>query len=274
MKFFFILILFSIISCNVSETKQNIRSKVNLSVEVVKREFKKIFFKDKYNREEGEKSIQLPIIPILNTDPTSVKSYNGKKHIARNHLLKKDKEDNDYLFLRELLVVTNNQKIDEVDKQEFDKWFNIVTQGGTREGVYRALVQSAKSLRRERQSDPAEEKSVDFAALVLNKYLNQVVDKNKLARLSNYSLKRIIVDKVLELLDYYLQSETTTAFYSWYAVFSSDLAQTYPKSFQKGPRTNLLKSIHRRWARGVPVEFVKSEVIIKIHKVFNYCEFY
>jgi len=47
------------------------------------------------------------------------------------------------------------------------------------------------------------------------------------------------------------------------------LATRYPLVFKFETRKNMSKEFHRSWAASVPIQMIKSEVIIKLQQVLN-----
>jgi len=79
---------------------------------------------------------------------------------------------------------------------------------------------------------------------------------------------RITTERCLEIIDQYIDSNKDDL-YSWYAVFSGELANKYPAVWKNKLRKTTKMTHHKKWAATVPDQHIKSEVIIKVHKVFN-----
>ena len=57
--------------------------------------------------------------------------------------------------------------------------------------------------------------------------------------------------------------------YQWYSVFSSELAKDYDMLLKAPVRKDPRLEFHLKWAESMPVQHIKSEFIIKLHKVMN-----
>ena len=73
----------------------------------------------------------------------------------------------------------------------------------------------------------------------------------------------------LELMDAFINDGRVDDLFSWYGVLSSDLATNYPDVLKNKQRKKKLSQYHRDWAKAAPIQYVKSEVIIKLNKVIN-----
>ena len=97
--------------------------------------------------------------------------------------------------------------------------------------------------------------------------MNNEIASETMERINFYRLKRELTDRSLETVD--ALSANLDEVYDWYAVLSADLATKYSKVWKVNIRKNGSKEFQRNWAKGVPVQMMKSEIIIKINRLIN-----
>lgn len=212
---------------------------------------------------QAPETILLPKIPELVKDAKSTAVYD--KQIINNVEIPKDKKDrNNFQFIKELYKATLNRIPTE---EELSKWMNALNQAASREGIYRAIVLSTAYDELEKYQDPPTDRLLVFTKEFLSTYINLKVEDKALQEMNLYSIKRICVEKSLELIDIFL--EKPDSLFNWYAVLSGHLAKEFGSSFEGEVRKNLSLKFHRNWASSVPTEYIKSEIIIKLHKAFN-----
>lgn len=211
---------------------------------------------------EADGDVYMPPIPSIKTDATSTKSYEESES---SKISKEDQEKYDYAFIVELYQVTRGSS---PTSDEILNWMNALSQGGTREGVYRALVLDASYASLENFDEKPSENSVKLAQVFLEKFVGQTVKEKTIQNFNFYSLKRVCAEKALEILDEYGSNKEYRA--SWYAILSSEMADKYPIAFQSEIRKDKNRMRHKHWAMNVPVQHLKSEVVIKLHTIFNY----
>ncbi|HLT22236.1 MAG TPA: hypothetical protein VKZ84_02295, partial [Bacteriovoracaceae bacterium] len=169
-------------------------------------------------------------------------------------------------FLQELFEVTRRT---EARDEDLSTWMNTLDQGGSREGIYQALVLDGVYNTLESIENSASDEVYDFVVNFSQSFLNQTVAKTSLEQLNHYSLKRILTDKGIDVMAYY-QTKSLDDLYRWYALFSSYVARTYQASFSgNAVRANTSPEYHYEWAKSMPIQHIKSEFIIKMHKVMN-----
>lgn len=169
-------------------------------------------------------------------------------------------------FLQELFEVTRRT---EARDEELSTWMNALDQGGSREGIYQSLVLDEVYNTLESIENSPSNKILDFVVSYSLKYLNQSVSKEQLAELNHYTLKRILTEKGIDVMEFY-QTKNLDDLYRWYAFFSSDVAVKYPASFTNNQvRAEKSVDFHYDWAKSMPIQHIKSEFIIKMHKVMN-----
>ena len=216
-----------------------------------------------------ENLITLPEIPELSRDAKSVDIYEKNDPILSQgsefeKLDEKTKSRYNLAFLEELFqVVRTNPAKDE----ELASFLNVLDQGGTREGVYRKIILDEIYASLEQYEERPSESLINFVYDFGQKYLGRSYSKEGMKEFNLFSLKRILGERSLEILDALAQDGENV--YRWYTVFSLDLAETYPGLWSNKVRANQSESFHYNWARSVPFQQIKSEVIIKLNILMN-----
>lgn len=206
--------------------------------------------------------IKLPAIPKIVEDATSVAVYDKK---LDSIILSPEIERKFYYnYIREVYQVTRQS---EPNEDEIGKMMNVLMQGGTREGVYRSFVLDSVYGGMENWDKPVKSVTADFAVYFYGKYFGKKILKKSFEGMSIYSLKRIITEKALEVADAF--GEDRDGLERWYAVMSADFAVRFPQIWATKIRKNNSAMGHKAWASKVPVQHIKSEMIIKIHSAFN-----
>jgi hypothetical protein len=214
--------------------------------------------------EVKKKEIVLPPIPKVVQDATSTKQLDRLENLNMDHFKGSKLRDLNVQFIRELYEVVKNQ---DVDQAHLSEWINVLDQGGSREGVYRALVDEESQLKKESKPLPLTDRTIDFVDHFSHVYLDRSFSKGDLEKMNFFQLKRLLTDYALEVMDAF--SEKINDLYDWYAVLSADIAQNFSFAFRSHLRKNPSKEFHRVWAQNVPIQMIKSEVIIKIQRVLN-----
>ena len=220
--------------------------------------------------EEKTESMELPNIPVVNQDATNTSVYdkNGTLNTqgdSFHNLPAEEKTKFRLAYLEELYRSTLRVKGTE---RELVTLLNVLEQGGTREGAYRSIVLGSEYLSKESSKTLISKGSVDFTIYYTEKYLALRYNSTEVAKLNIWMLKRVLTEKSLEVLDAFPKDGKDL--YTWYAILSSDLAKNYNNAFDSETRKNASESFHFEWAKRVPLQHIKSELIIKLHKVFNF----
>jgi hypothetical protein len=206
--------------------------------------------------------IPMPPLPKLVEDATSTAIYDKKPDRVS---IAPEIEQKYYLgYIRELYEVTRQQKPND---DEISKMMNVLTQGGTREGIYRSLVLDSTYGGMENWDKPVKSVTADFAVYFYEKYLGKKIAKKSFEGMSVYTLKRLVTEKALDIADAYGDDRENLE--KWYAIISSDLAKRFPSVGSNIIRKNPSALAHKAWASKVPVQHIKSELIIKLHISFN-----
>lgn len=218
------------------------------------------------NKLLGEKveEISLPDLPVVNKSATMTTP--DEEIDQRESKLSADQTKQfNFYYVRELYTATRNLKAND---DELSKWLNAMEQGATREGVYRALVLDNTYAGLENYPSPLTDSAMEFAVHLHNIYLGKPLSKEGVMNINFYTLKRISVENALDIIDSYRGKEEDL--YRWYAVLSAEIAEKFPTVWNGKIRGVKDRSTHFDWAKSVPFQHLKSEVIIKLHLVFNH----
>jgi hypothetical protein len=210
---------------------------------------------------------KLPEIPQQVKKSTDVGNYTKliKDPTEYDRLPNERKRQFDYKFLQELFQVTRKS---EAKDEDLSTWLNTLDQGGSREGIYQALVLDEVYAALENMEDKPSNKLLDFSLKFSQRFFNQTFKKESLSQLNLFSLKRILTEKGLDLTEHY-EVHNLDNLYQWYAVFSAEMAKDYSPFLKTPIRQDPRVEYHLEWAKSMPVQHIKSEFIIKIHSVMN-----
>lgn len=214
-------------------------------------------------------TIQMPTIPKVVKDARSMDVYNKNGAIFKqgrkfNQLAPLMKRQYRVAFIEELFIAVSGSQ---ASKDELTSMLNVLERGGSREGVYRSIVLSGTYSNLESYQEQPKDALLDFTARLAGKYLNKSFNKDVMAQLNLYGIKKLMTEKMLEVMDAFPTDGKDLR--SWYAVLSSDLAKEFSGLWKGKIRGITQREPHFKWAGSVPFQHIKSEVIIKIHKVMN-----
>ena len=114
--------------------------------------FKKFLGKKRTEKILGaeQSGIRMPKIPEVRKDARSVDLLKkGKRKSNNKKLTMRKKQKYDLAFIREVTRVTRQMKS---NLKEDQRWLNVMSQGGTREGIYRGIVLEDRYTNLERKS--------------------------------------------------------------------------------------------------------------------------
>jgi hypothetical protein len=213
-----------------------------------------------------EEEIKMPVIPKPKKESTSAESHTlGLSAKSKFRFLTEQQvQQLDYAFLQDLFFAVKKVKVSD---EEIGLWMNTLTQGGSREGVYRAIVLDSKYTMLEEQPSTTNPKVQDFMVQFMDKYLNQKVKVESLQPLNIFSLKRILTEKTLEVFDEIKKKPED--FYNWYSIMQGDLAKQYGAQLKGKMAKEVDAKKHKHWAKEMPEQHLKSEIIVKIHTILN-----
>ena len=221
--------------------------------------FAKCFLRQKSNKEQ---SISLPPIPRVRRDPKDV-SQIGKRDERLDNAFFLGLSDQQrgglaLSFIDEVYEVVLGRK---PIYGERDGKLNVLLQGGTREGLYRSLVLGEEYRVREMGRRPLSEENKKFVENYQRDYLRLQM---KFEQTDFWTLKRFVVERSLEVLDSFEKREDVS---SRFAVLSEEFEKVL--SWEQAHRKLSSRVRYFQWANRVPLDIVKSEVILKIHYLMN-----
>jgi hypothetical protein len=206
--------------------------------------------------------VVMPAIPVITEDAKSTAVYDKK---ADTISLKPEVEQKfNYVYIKELYEATRQTSPND---DEIGKFMNVLSQGGTREGIYRSVVLDSTYGGMENWDKPVKSAAADFAVYFYEKYFAKKVAKKSFEGMSIYTLKRLLTERALDVADAF--GENRGDLEKWYGLMSADFAQRFPQIWSNNMRKNPSPSVHKNWAGKVPVQHIKSEVIIKVHSALN-----
>ena len=262
----FIGLIFALSVCAQDNQGRGLKSKVRDLIErYLGSEWSdKLFGKIENNAVE---EITLPAIPPSVKKSTDIATYTKKTKgpTEFDKLSQERKRLFNYKFIKELFFVT---RIAQAKDEDLSNWLNALDQGGSREGIYQSLVLDEVYSGLESIEERPSKKLIQFCLNFSQKFLKQTFREESLEKLNLYSLKRIFTEKGLDILDYF-ESRDLDSLYRWYALFSADIAKEDSEGLNSEIRKILSAKYHYEWAKGVPIQHIKSEFIIKIHAVMN-----
>ena len=217
--------------------------------------------------EPEAEGMKLPEIPKNFKSSTDVTAYNKlkKEPTEFDKLPAERRAQFDKNFIEELFSVTRKTDPKAAD---LSVWMNNLQQGGSREAVYQALVLDEVYATLESLEEKPTARFLDFCLRYSKKFYDVAYTEENLQSYNLYTLKRTLTEKGLDLLEYY-EGKNLDDLYRWYAVYSADLAREYSPLFKSDLRRNPDPEFHYAWAKGMPLQHIKSEYIIKNHFVMN-----
>ena len=208
--------------------------------------------------------IAMPVIPKIDDNAKNAAVYDKKADTVVLKLKPEDEQKYNYAYIREIYEATRQSKPND---DEIGKMMNVLGQGGTREGVYRSLVLDSVYGGMENWDKPVKSVTADFAVYFYSKYFGKKIVKKSFEGMSIYTLKRLVAEKSLEVADAF--GDDRDGLEKWYAIMSADLATRFPQIWTNSVRRKTSALEHKYWASKVPVQFIKSELVIKIHSALN-----
>ena len=211
------------------------------------------------------KAIVLPKIPIVKLDPKDATQIGQVDDRLVNKfyqgLTRVQKTDLAVGFTNELYHVILGRL---PTAKELRGRVNALLQGGSREGVYHSLVLGGEYHRHERQKNQLNNPVQQFVLNYLATYVNLQIAPQQLGPSNFHQIKRMVVEKSLEVIDAFSSRSDISA---WFAVFS--MALENQGRWQQKHRQLKTDRRYLQWAERVPVDILKSEVMIKLHRTMN-----
>lgn len=222
------------------------------------------------NREdESTAAFEMPPIPRIVGNAVNTKIYQKSGRVftqgsSFEKLNTEEKRKYRVSFLTELYKVVRGS---EISNQELITGVNILEQGATREGIYRSLVLGEGYRALESFEEVPSDRVVSWVLNFAENYLALRYNKEEVSRLNIWGIKRVIIEKTLELIDSF-PSDGENLF-KWYAYLSVELSKNPKIKWNNKARLNQNLNFHYQWAKSVPLQHIKSEVIIKLHMLLN-----
>lgn len=215
-------------------------------------------------------NISMPQIPELKYEAHNLNLNDQKKHTLDHPYYKGLGDEKyqtlNYQFLKEVSLAVRNIAIEQVELQNF---MRTLSQGASREGVYRSMVLDPYYQSLEQNRITMNDDSRVFMERVLNAFVGRKVNNEVLKELPLYTAKKMLVEKLLEVVDAYQDEEE---FHRWYAYLMHNLVESHPKAFTHNYRKTSNIKWNYEWAQKMPRDIVKSEVFIRVHMVMNYLQ--
>jgi hypothetical protein len=219
-------------------------------------------------------SIILPVLPALDKKNTDVSVYKREDSELRKQgkefeALSVDKRRAyDVAFLQEVFLVTRRAP---AKNEDLAKWDNVLEGGGSREGIYRGLVLDEVYASLENYEEAPSAKLIEWTLNFARSYLGLAFQAEAFQKANLFFLKRHMSEKALEMMDM-LESKPQD-FRSWYAVYSSDIAQAFPILWGGHAIRGVSdRKAHFAWASKAPLQHIKLEAVIKLHMVMNHLQ--
>lgn len=207
--------------------------------------------------------VSLPPIPEIKKDSRSTTVYETKEFEGTANFSAEEKQKYDYFFVTEVFEAVRRRA---ANANDISQWMNALSQGGTREGVYRGLVLDQTYQGLENYPMPINDSILAFASRFLEVYTGKKYESERLMAFNFFALKRSVTERALEIIDSFPNND---ALADWYAVWSAEIAKDHGHVFKNKTRANIDPVVHQNWAKTYSTQYLKSEVVIKLHKIFN-----
>jgi hypothetical protein len=222
-----------------------------------------------FGEKEVVSEIPMPSIPEIKKNATSQEAFNQKEKLGNKKFSADEERKFQLNFVKEVVEATLNRLS---HNEDYSKWMNVLEQGATREGVYRAMILGTKYRDFEMQEIQMNEKVLNFSREFLQKFCGRQLKDDVLKQYNFYAMKRVVVERALEIIDVF-KTTSEEDLNHWYAHFGGDIATNYAVAFGDAVRKNPSKDYHLEWSKMMPEQYIKSEVIIRLHTVMNHLQF-
>ncbi len=215
----------------------------------------------------------LPKIPEVVSRAKDPKSVGLSKDIiegqskAFNELSLDKRRTYNEKFVRELYY---SLMLEEPKDDDVLNWIHQLDEGASREAIYRQLILGSRYSLLESQKMLVGSEKVVFSTGILKNYLGTVISGDQLLMVNPFTLKRELLERTLEVVDEF-RSRPDDLFV-WYGLVSQHLAVAYPMLWNNKLRKISDVERHISWGKSVPFQHLKSELIIKLSKVYNSIE--
>lgn len=219
--------------------------------------------------------IYMPPIPkVSDQDSSSLDVYRLKNSLIYRQGMSYFEQDPEklkslrLLFIKELYEAVLQRL---PSQEELEGAYNQLIQGGSYTGLYRSLVLSGEYREMEASSNNNASSVTEFVHVFGRDYLETPFKKQAVASFSFQSVKRMLVEKTLDILNI-MGPQNPEHIHNWYALASVSIAKEYQAlklELERKDRTSLNPKAYHKWAKKVPFEVMKGELVIKLHKLIN-----
>lgn len=210
-------------------------------------------------------SLSIPALPELEKDARSVVE---RTVLNTNDLTEEQWNKYNYNYVIELFEVVRQTR---PNANDISQWMNVLQQGGKQEGVYRALVLDQTYAGLENFPRDINQEVIEFTLWFMKTFNGRDYKREQLNGINFFSIKRIAAERTLDIFDA-LGQKSAEDLYTWYGVFSGEMARRYPLLFVNEVRQNQQMNYHAAWAQSMPEQIIKAEMIIKLHMIFNFLQ--
>jgi hypothetical protein len=215
--------------------------------------------------------IQMPKLPLWKRTNTDIKSLKlstelPKQLEAINKLTAQEIIKYDGLFIDEAFKIIKNRPASHLEREQ---WVNVFSQGGAREGLFRAITLDQEYFELEEIENYFERASQEKILRYYQTFLGRSYDIKQTENISKMKFKKMMIERFLEIIDLFLIEDRLDDLFKWYSLLSVDLANEIKNTSQNKTRINLDPLFHYQWAQRVPFQHLKGEVILKLGLAIN-----
>ena len=209
--------------------------------------------------------ITIPAIPSVNHDPKDSSQINRPDDRLHNPFYLKLTTEQRAGLVADLVDEMYAAVLGRRPRgQELAGKVGALVQGATLEGVYHNLVLGAEYRRREKAQISLSERNQQFVLDYFKTYLGVKLTSEQLRKWSFHAIKRLVVERSLEVIDAFERREDVSA---WFAVMAESMQRDLVWKQNHRKLTNSERYFH--WAQKVPLDILKNEVAFKIHTFMN-----
>ncbi len=209
--------------------------------------------------------LRSPILPPESALKGKHSPDESKRRWKARSFSPEEQTSSDRTFLLEAFQVVRQTS---PSQQQLNRWMSVIGQGGNREGIYRSMVLDRFYADLETGKHPISTDALKFATTFHTRFLIGEWKADAWSTGNFYHLKRTTVERALEVFDAF-GLEREEDMYRWYAIVAAHLAEHYSKAFESEVRRETLRENHFSWAKQMPWQQIKSELIIRLHKAYN-----
>jgi hypothetical protein len=215
--------------------------------------------------------IQMPKLPLWKRTNTDIKSLKLSSELPKqleaiNKLTAQEIIKYDRLFIDEAFKIIKNRPASHLEREQ---WINVFSQGGAREGLFRAITLDQEYFELEEIENYFERTSQEKILRYYQTFLGRSYDIKQTENISKMKFKKMMIERFLEIIDLFLIEDRLDDLFKWYSLLSVDLAREIKNTSQNKTRINLDPHFHYQWAQRVPFQHLKGEVILKLGLAIN-----